>query len=105
MSCPCSFPDSISFGCAVELAKMVTSGKLLDQKGDAIKHLACLIGSVGNQFGDDVPTPVIGSQDDEALCQQIIDECESVPDAVGAVAAVPFWVWPLVQLVLRRLLG
>lgn len=53
-SCPCSFPDTISFTCALELAQLVRSGEIVNQKAHAGMHAACLLGSIAKQFDTDL---------------------------------------------------
>ena len=74
--CPCVFPSSIAFNCGLELAKMVRSGEILTEKGKALQHAGCLLGSIGNSI-----TPLVYAGDDSPAIPETIEE---IADAIIA---------------------
>lgn len=53
--CPCTFPETPSIKCALEIAQMVMDGTLLDRKGEALKHAGCVLGSIGEYLTEEGP--------------------------------------------------
>lgn len=82
LDCPCSFPETVSFQCAIEIAKLVKSGEAMNQKAHIGQHAACLLGSIARQFDTDNPPVVFGASGDaqafatpEAAADYVLANC------------------------------
>lgn len=110
--CPCSFPNRISFDCALHLAKSAKDGSLFSDWSKNTKHLACFLGSVGNQFGyEHVHSALDGMRSVQSSADKVCDDAITAiegseqPESVGDAKAIPFWVLPLLKLLFDRLVG
>lgn len=104
MSCPCTFPETVSFQCAAELVSLVRSGELLHQKATALKHAFCLGGSIVNQFAGE-PEPMAANEEQAQLEQKDLKETaefvgSNLPTEEGLQ---PVGLNPLVVAALKRL--
>lgn len=115
--CPCTFPESVSFSCAIELAKQVKAGTLLSNRASAIKHAACLLGSIGNQLADNnQPDPVFASPErsrveqmsEQELVEYVCENCpeeQEGPQPVSMNPLVLIAIQKLLEMAVRRLLS
>ena len=77
MSCPCTFEPSIQVNCVLELIGLVRSGDLVSQRAEALKHVGCILGSLGEYLGGDV-TPVMRSDAAEpCTLEEAADQLEA----------------------------
>ena len=76
MSCPCKFEAKIQASCAIDLARLVSSGKLVDQKAEALEHVGCITGSLGAYLkGDDAPMTFSAAAPSPDSCPDTLAAC------------------------------